>query len=142
MFLPNSTADYRRPLIARDAATLGVDAAVEVERYLTFRDNHAETPLVSLPALALEIGVGAIHIKDEGERLGLGSFKALGGSYAVIRLVLEEASHRLGRDVDVSELQFPEIQAVAETMTVACATDGNHGRSVAQGARLVGAKAA
>jgi diaminopropionate ammonia-lyase len=27
-------------------------------------------------------------------------------------------------------------------MTVACATDGNHGRSVAQGAQLVGAKAA
>ncbi|PSH70459.1 diaminopropionate ammonia-lyase [Phyllobacterium brassicacearum] len=142
MFLVNSTSDYKKPLIAGDADTLGVDAAVEVERYLTFRDNHAETPLVSLPALATEIGVGAIHIKDEGQRLGLGSFKALGGSYAVIRLVLEEAGRSLGRNVDVFELQSPEVRAIAKTMTVACATDGNHGRSVAQGAQLVGAKAA
>ena len=142
MFLLNSTSDHRDSLSAEDADTLGVEAAVEVERYLTFRDNHAETPLVSLPALAAKIGVGAIHIKDEGQRLGLGSFKALGGSYAVIRLLLEEASKKAGRSFDVSELQSPEVQAVAKTMTFACATDGNHGRSVAQGARLVGAKAA
>jgi diaminopropionate ammonia-lyase len=79
-------------------------------------------------------------VKDEGHRLGLGSFKALGGSYAVIRLVLDEAALRLGRAVDVSELQIPDVRAVAATMTFACATDGNHGRSVAQGAKLVGAR--
>src|SRR5204862_2431307 len=93
-----------------------------------------------LPALAAELGVGAIHVKDEGLRLGLGSFKALGGSYAVIRLVLEEASRRLGRAVDVGELHDPAVRAVAAGMTMACATDGNHGRSVAQGAGLVGAR--
>ena len=48
-------------------------------------------------------------MKDEGFRLGLGSFKALGGSYAVIRLVLEEASRRLGRPVDVAELHLPRF---------------------------------
>jgi diaminopropionate ammonia-lyase len=119
-----------------------MDAADAVERHLTFRENHAETPLVALPALAAEIGVGSIHVKDEGHRLGLGSFKALGGAYAVIRLVLEEAAHRLGRAVDVSELHSSDVREVAETMTVACATDGNHGRSVAQGAQLLGARAA
>ncbi|MDE1994557.1 MAG: diaminopropionate ammonia-lyase [Rhizobiaceae bacterium] len=142
MFLRNSTSDYRKPLVTEDAETLGVKAAVEVERYLSFRDNHVETPLLGLPVLAKKIGLGAIHVKDEGHRLGLGSFKALGGSYAVIRLVLEEAGRRLGRAVDISELHSAEVQAVAATMTVACATDGNHGRSVAQGAQLVGAKAA
>lgn len=101
-----------------------------------------ETPLISLPGLAREIGVGSIHLKDEGHRLGVGSFKALGGSYAVIRLVLEEATRQLGRDVDVSELHTPEVETVARGMTVSCATDGNHGRSVAQGAQLVGAKCA
>ena len=40
---------------------------------------------------------------------------------------------------DVRELQTPEVKAVAKGMTVSCATDGNHGRSVAQGAQLVGA---
>jgi diaminopropionate ammonia-lyase len=142
MFLPNQHPDYRKPLDPVDAEMLGVKAAEEVERYLTFRDNHAPTNLHALPALAADLGVGAIHVKDEGSRLGLGSFKALGGSYAVIQLVLEEASRQLGRLVEVAELHSPEVRAVASGMTVTCATDGNHGRSVAQGAQLVGARAA
>src|SRR5215213_6321619 len=142
MFLPNQHPDHRKPLDPVDAEMLGMTAADEVERYLTYRDNHAPTPVHTLPALAAELGVGTIHIKDEGFRLGLGSFKALGGSYAVIRLVLEAAGRQLGRPVDIAELHAPEVHAVASGMTVACATDGNHGRSVAQGAQLVGAKAA
>jgi diaminopropionate ammonia-lyase len=142
MFLPNQHPDYRNPLEPIDAETLGVPAAEEVERYLSYRDNHAPTPLHTLPALAAELGVNTVHIKDEGSRLGLGSFKALGGSYAVIRLVLEEASRQLGRAIDIPELHAPEVRAVAAGMTVACATDGNHGRSVAQGAQLVGARSA
>ncbi|WP_234187317.1 diaminopropionate ammonia-lyase [Shinella sp. NM-101] len=142
MFLMNSHADHRSPLDPRDAETLGAAGAAAVERHLSFRDNHAETPLVALPGLAARLGVGAIHVKDEGHRLGLGSFKALGGAYAVIRLVLEAAGERLGRPVDMVDLHAPDVAAVARGMTFACATDGNHGRSVAQGARLVGARAA
>ncbi len=142
MFLLNSNALHRQPLDPIDAETLGIAGADTVERFLGHRDNHRETPLHALPALAGELGLGAIHIKDEGFRLGLGSFKALGGAYAVFRLVLEEASRSLGRPVDVADLDQPDIRAVAAGMTVACATDGNHGRSVAQGAQLVGAKAA
>ncbi|EJZ19000.1 diaminopropionate ammonia-lyase (plasmid) [Rhizobium sp. Pop5] len=142
MLLLNTTADYRQPLNQSDAETLGAAAAEQVERHLSFRENHAPTPLVALPGLAREIGVAAIHVKDEGHRLGLGSFKALGGAYAVIRLVLEEAGQRLGRVVDMAELHSEEVRAIARGMTVACATDGNHGRSVAQGAELVGARAA
>jgi diaminopropionate ammonia-lyase len=141
MFLHNQHPEYRKPLDPVDAGTLGIKAAEEVERHLSCRDNHAPTPLHRLPALAAELGVGAIHVKDEGLRLGLGSFKALGGSYAVVRLVLEEASRQFGRPVDVADLHTPEVLAIASGMTVACATDGNHGRSVAQGAQLVGARA-
>jgi diaminopropionate ammonia-lyase len=141
MFLANRHSDYPLALDPRDAETLSVAAAEEVERFLRHRENHVATPLHALPALARELGVGAIHIKDEGLRLGLGSFKALGGSYAVIRLVLDAASERLDRVVDVAELHGPDVRAVAAAMTFACATDGNHGRSVAQGARLVGARA-
>ncbi|MBN9071112.1 MAG: diaminopropionate ammonia-lyase [Rhizobiales bacterium] len=141
MFIINTNAAYKTKLRSDDADMLGLSAAQEVERFLAHRENNAETPLVGLPGLAARLGVGSIHIKDEGHRLGLGSFKALGGSYAVIRLVLEEASRRLGRAVDVAELHAPEVLAIARSMTVACATDGNHGRSVAQGAQLVGARA-
>lgn len=102
-------------------------------------ERATPTPLVSLPALARRLGVESIYLKDEGHRLGLGSFKALGGAYAVIQLVLELASKQLGRPVDVSEWRSPEVAAVAAGLTVTCATDGNHGRSVAQGAQLVGA---
>ncbi|WP_296740953.1 diaminopropionate ammonia-lyase [Mesorhizobium sp.] len=140
MLLLNRHPDHRQPLTHEDAATLGTVGAGEAERFLAARDNHAETPLHALPAFAGELGIGALHVKDEGKRLGLGSFKALGGAYAVMRLVLEEAGKRLGRAVDVAELHKPEVKAVAAQMTFACATDGNHGRSVAQGANLVGAR--
>jgi diaminopropionate ammonia-lyase len=140
MFLLNSHPDYRAPLDPVDAETLGVAAAEKVERFLSFRDNHAPTPLHALPALAAELGVGALHVKDEGHRLGLGSFKALGGGYAVICLLLEAASARHGRAFDVGDLRHPDVRSVAAQMTFACATDGNHGRSVAQGAQLVGAR--
>ena len=139
MLLLNRPPDYRAALDPADAETLGLEGAAEAERYLARRDKHAETPLQALPALAAELGVGAVHIKDEGFRLGLGSFKALGGAYAVTRLVLEEAARQRGRAFGIADLQAPEVRAVANRMTFACATDGNHGRSVAQGAALVGA---
>lgn len=138
----NEGADYRSELDPSDAETLSLSAAEEVERFLSFREGHRETPLVSLSNLAGRLRVRSIHVKDEGHRLGLGSFKALGGSYAVIRLVVEEAERQLGRKVDIAELHAPEVNAVASRLTVACATDGNHGRSVAQGAKLVGANCA
>jgi diaminopropionate ammonia-lyase len=140
MLLRNTLAAHGAPLDPADGAALGAAAAREVERHLAQRDGHAPTPLRALPGLARRLGVGAIHVKDEGPRLGLGSFKALGGAYAVIRLVLEEAERRVGRPVDVAAWRSPEVAAVAARMTVACATDGNHGRSVAQGAQLVGAR--
>ena len=101
MFLANRHEHYRWALDLGDAETLSVAAAEEVERFLRHRENHVVTPLHALRALAREFGVAAIHIKDEGLRLGLGSFKALGGSYAVIRLILEEAARQLGRPIDV-----------------------------------------
>ncbi|PSC04720.1 diaminopropionate ammonia-lyase [Alsobacter soli] len=142
MLLANAHPDYRKPLDPADADMLGLAGAAEAGRFLAHRDDHAPTPLHRLPGLAAALDVGAICVKDEGFRLGLGSFKALGGAYAVVRLVLEEAGRRLGRPVDYAELGSPEIRSIAAGMTFACATDGNHGRSVAQGARLVGARAA
>jgi diaminopropionate ammonia-lyase len=142
MLLQNQHPDYLKPLDPADAGMLGIAGAEEAERSLAHRDSGGPTPLHALPALAAEFGVGLIHIKDESGRLGLGSFKALGGSYAVIRLVLEEAGRRLGRLVGYAELHTSEVRGVASEMTFACATDGNHGRSVAQGAQRVGAKAA
>jgi diaminopropionate ammonia-lyase len=140
MFVSNTHANYNAPLEAIDVETFGSAATDRVERVLAQREQHGPTPLHALPALARDLGIGAIDVKDESFRLGLGSFKALGGAYAVIVLALEEAARRLGRPVDVSELHAPEVRSVAAGLTFACATDGNHGRSVAQGAKFIGAK--
>jgi len=140
MFIRNSLAAYGAPLDSEDRMALGVLGSREVARFLAHRDGHRPTPLLSLSAAARELGVGSIRIKDEAHRLGLGSFKALGGAYAVIRLAIEAASERLGRAVDIAEWRSPAVADTSAHMTVACATDGNHGRSVAQGAQLVGAR--
>jgi diaminopropionate ammonia-lyase len=137
----NPHPDHGKSLPDADAEVLGEFAPREVERFLSHWPHHRPTPLLSLPSLASRIGVRSIHMKDESHRLGLGSFKALGGGHAVVRLLLEEAERSIGRKVDVGELDEPGVRAVAARMTIGCATDGNHGRSVAEGARLVGAKA-
>lgn len=140
-YLANTLPAHGQPLEAVDAETLGLSAVARVTAILALRENNAATPLHALPGLAGELGLGALHVKDEGHRLGLGSFKALGGAYALMVLVREEAERRLGRAVAVAELMSEEVRAIAATMTFACATDGNHGRSVAQGAALMGARA-
>ncbi|WP_051228348.1 diaminopropionate ammonia-lyase [Pleomorphomonas oryzae] len=102
--------------------------------------GYAPTPLASLSTLAAELGVACIHYKDEGERFGLGSFKALGGAYAVFRLLAAELRRRHG-SVDEAALAAGQMRGLAKDITVCCATDGNHGRSVAWGARMFGARA-
>lgn len=141
MFLLNQHPEYGLPLETGDASTLGPRGANEIERYLAQRPDHNPTPLHNLRALAEEFRVASIYCKDEGQRFELGSFKALGGSYAVIRLVLEEAERHLGRSVAIAEFRATQIHAIAEGLTFACATDGNHGRSVAAGAQMIGARA-
>ena len=140
-YLLNTLATHGRPLAPQDAETLSPAATDRVVKVLALRENSAATPLRALPALAGQLGLQSLHLKDEGFRLGLGSFKALGGAYALMILVQEEASRRFGRAVAVEELLSDEVRTVAESMIFACATDGNHGRSVAQGAQLVGARA-
>ena len=141
MYLFNTLPAHRTALDPRDALLLGAQGADAVAEILALREGHAPTPLHALDRLAREIGIGALHVKDEGHRLGLGSFKALGGAYALMKLVQEEAARQLGRPVPAAELLSPAIRPVAGGMTFACATDGNHGRSVAQGAQLMGARA-
>ncbi len=140
-YLHNPSPLHHRPLDERDAEMFAPAATDRVARIMALRSEGASTPLRALAGLAATLGVGALHVKDEGFRLGLGSFKALGGAYALMVLVLEEAARALGRQVADEELLSHEVREVASRLTFACATDGNHGRSVAQGARSVGARA-
>ncbi|HQZ04576.1 MAG: diaminopropionate ammonia-lyase [Rhodoferax sp.] len=103
--------------------------------------GYAPTPLRALPGLARQLGVGAIYFKDEGERFGLKSFKALGGAYAVFRLLAQAvASHEGVQNAPVADILGGRWHHVVRDITVTCATDGNHGRSVAWGAQMLGCR--
>lgn len=116
----------------------GFDAA---EAAIVRWPGYAPTPLVALPALAQRLGLAALHYKDEGPRFGLRSFKALGGAYAVYRLLAQAVARETGGPPPgADELLGGRWRDVARRITVTCATDGNHGRSVAWGAQLFGCR--
>jgi diaminopropionate ammonia-lyase len=137
----NTLPEHGCPLYPVDADTLGMEGARAALDYWSRQDDYRPTPLHALPALAATLGVASIHVKDEAHRLGLGSFKALGGCYAAVRLVLDEVGDRLGRTVTFDDLSNETVREVTHGLTLTCATDGNHGRSVARGAQLCGAQA-
>jgi diaminopropionate ammonia-lyase len=111
-------------------------ARAEIESW----PGYAPTPLVPLDDVAKAARVAAVHYKDEGGRFGLGSFKALGGAYAVARLLITELARRgVANNATTTELEQGAHRDAARDITVTCATDGNHGRSVAWGAQRFGA---
>ena len=102
--------------------------------------GYAPTPLVPLPALARRLGLCEVWYKDERSRFGLKSFKALGGAYAVanvLKRAIRAADRGAANSIELLQGAFREIVA---GVTVTCATDGNHGRSVAWGAQLFGCR--
>jgi diaminopropionate ammonia-lyase len=103
--------------------------------------GYAATPLVRLAALARSLRLARIDYKDERGRFGLGSFKALGGAYAVANVLKRRVAAATGRgDVTARQLLSQEFAPIVRAATVTCATDGNHGRSVAWGAQLFGCR--
>ncbi|MBP0464936.1 diaminopropionate ammonia-lyase [Roseomonas sp. PWR1] len=102
--------------------------------------GYAPTPLRDLPDAAEAARVASVRYKDEGGRFGLGSFKALGGAYAVMRLLQAELARRgVANAATAEELMDGRHKAATRAITICCATDGNHGRSVAWGAQRFGA---
>ncbi len=81
--------------------------------------GYAPTPLLDAPELARMAGIAQIQIKDESKRFELGNFKALGAAYVIAQ--------------DAQKLDLSQEVYV-------CASAGNHGLSVAWGARNHGAK--
>ncbi|HBK09258.1 MAG TPA: diaminopropionate ammonia-lyase [Acetobacteraceae bacterium] len=109
---------------------------VRAKEAITGWPGYAPTPLRDLPDIARDTGVAALRLKDEGPRFGLGSFKALGGAYAVSKLLAAELSHQgIARSATSADLADGQHAASTSQITVTCATDGNHGRSVAWGAQ-------
>ena len=125
----------------------GARSVISLERFAAAMEEisswtgYQPTPLVSLPGLAFKANIAGLYYKDEGFRFGLDSFKALGGAYATERLLMERIrQERPEAEVTVDDLLPGRYGDITAAITVACATDGNHGRSVAWGARMFGCK--
>ncbi len=107
------------------ATSLNADNMAAAMAEISSWDGYAPTPLHNLGDVAALLGVKAVYYKDESPRFGLGSFKALGGAYAAAALV----AGRVAEGANPSDV------------TIATATDGNHGRSVSWGAQRAGCNA-
>jgi diaminopropionate ammonia-lyase len=109
--------------LAAAQVILPYDGYREANSAITSWHDYAPTPLLDLRDLAARLGLRQVLLKDESARFGLGSFKALGGAYAVSQVVRERAD-----------------EARAGRLTVTCSSAGNHGASVAWGAQRFGCR--
>ena len=113
-FISNKNYSFNKEEILKNITKKQIDDA-----YLTISkwDSYSPTPLLLLNKLSKELNLNKIYYKDESKRFDLKSFKALGGAYAV-----------------------EKVTKGNKNITVSTATAGNHGRSVAWGARRLGLK--
>jgi len=113
-FLENKYYSFNKKQILNTLSEKEIDDAYSgISKW----EGYKSTPLISLNKLSKELNLNKIFYKDESKRFNLKSFKALGGAYAIEKVT------RGKKDI-----------------VVATATAGNHGRSVAWGARRLGLK--
>ena len=125
------------PLSPQDPPPLFAPDMREPWRFLAACPAYRETPLVVVEGLAAM----PVWAKDETQRMGLGAFKALGGVYAVAKLIAAAWEAERGCKLAPEALVDPAVKAFAASLTFVCASAGNHGMAVAAGARLFGAAA-
>ena len=113
-FIENKNFSFDRNQIFDSLSKLEIDNAYST---ISNWQGYSPTPLLELNKLSKELNLNKIFYKDESKRFDLKSFKALGGAYAVEKIT------KGNKDI-----------------VVATATAGNHGRSVAWGAKRLGLK--
>ena len=113
-FISNKNYSFKKDQIFKSLSKNEIDDA-----YLAIKqwNGYSPTPLINLSKLSQELNLNKIFYKDESKRFNLKSFKALGGAYAV-----------------------QKISKGNKNIVVSTATAGNHGRSVAWGAKRLGLK--
>jgi len=113
-FLKNENYSFNKKEILNSLSKEEMDEAYSS---ISNWEGYSSTPLIELRKLSKELNLNKIFYKDESKRFDLKSFKALGGAYAV-----------------------EKVSGGHKDIVVATATAGNHGRSVAWGARRLGLK--
>ncbi len=101
---------------SKEVYDFGVEKAAKARAFHETLKEYQATPLVKLSALAVELGLKQLYVKDESKRFGLNAFKGLGGSYAMSKL----------------------LEGLDERKVFVTTTDGNHGRGVAWAGKNLG----
>lgn len=109
-----------------DTPMPGTDAGA-VRGLLAHCPAAGATPLVEAEALAARLGAARVSVKDERSRMGLGSFKALGAAYVIAH--------------DAQASGAADLSRALRGRCYVAASAGNHGLSVAAGAKVFGARA-
>ena len=113
-FIINKNYSFKKEQILKSLSKDEIDEAYSsIKKW----NGYSPTPLINLDKLSKELNLNKIFYKDESKRFDLKSFKALGGAYAV-----------------------EKITKGNQDIVVSTATAGNHGRSVAWGAKRLGIK--
>ena len=113
-FIENKNYSFNKEEILNNITKEQIDEAYST---ISKWKSYEATPLLLLNKLSKELNLNQIYYKDESKRFDLKSFKALGGAYAV-----------------------EKVTKGNKEITVSTATAGNHGRSVAWGAKRLGLK--
>ena len=113
-FIENKNYSFNKEEILKYITKEQIDEAYST---ISKWESYEPTPLLLLNKLSKELNLNQIYYKDESKRFDLKSFKALGGAYAV-----------------------EKVTKGNKEITVSTATAGNHGRSVAWGAKRLGLK--
>jgi diaminopropionate ammonia-lyase len=134
----NTRAERARPYGPAQRHVVTHVGVAEMAAGLSRCPAHRVTPLYALPVLAARLGVGSIDVKDEAQRFGFGAFKALGGVNAIHGYLAGLVGEAHRQRPDFETLMSGKYRAVTGNLTFTTASSGNHGRSVAAGARLFG----
>jgi len=111
-FLVNKNNKFNKNEILKILSSEAIDDAYKT---ISKWNGYAPTPIISLNKLNEKLKINRIFYKDESKRFHLKSFKALGGAYAVEKIIK-------GNNKKI----------------ISTATAGNHGRSVAWGSQKNG----
>ena len=121
---------------ATSAGYLTAEVARAVRSFHQGIKGYQTTPLVVLRQLAKELKVGGIYVKDLSSVLSLDSFKVLGASYAVFKLLCNTLN------LDEKTASFEDLKNITKgKFTFVTATDGNFGKAIAWAAQQLGQKA-
>ena len=111
-FLVNKNNNFNKTEILKILSQEDIDEAFKT---ISSWKNYSPTPLILLNKLNEKLKFNKIFYKDESKRFHLKSFKALGGAYAVEKIIKGNSKK-----------------------VISTATAGNHGRSVAWGSQKNG----